>query len=70
MAITWHTITQQVKCLTVVVNAQECQHGDEHCKSSVSIAIMSWHVHKNIVMWTDNLYNEFAWAQENSDAGG
>ena len=52
------------------VNAQECQHGDEHCKSSVSIAIMSWHVHKNIVMRAVNLYNEFAWAQENFDAGG
>ena len=26
---------------------------------------MSWHVHKNIVMWAANLYNEFAWAQEN-----
>jgi len=54
----------------LVVNAQECQHGDEHCKSSVSIAIMSWHVHKNIVMWAAKLYNEFALAQENFDAGG
>jgi len=26
---------------------------------NVSIAIMSWHVHKNIVMWAVNLYNEF-----------
>ena len=52
----------------MVVNAQECQHRDEHYKS---IAIMSWyvHVHKNIVMWAVNLYNEFAWAQENFDAG-
>ena len=30
---------------------------------------MSWHVHKNIVMQAANLYNEFAWAQENFDAG-
>jgi len=36
----------------------------------VSIAIMSWHMHKNIVMWAVNLYNEFAWAQENFDVGG
>jgi len=41
----------------VVVNAQECQHGDELCKSSVSIAIMSWCMHKNIVMPVNNLYN-------------
>jgi len=26
--------------------------------------------HKNIVMWAVNLYNEFACAQENFDAGG
>jgi len=32
--------------------------------------IMSWHMHKNIVMRAMNLYNEFAWAQENFDAGG
>jgi len=54
----------------VIVNAQECQHRDEHCKSSVSIAIMSWHMHKNIVMRAVNQYNEFAWTQENFDAGG
>jgi len=54
----------------VVFNAQECQHSDEHRKSSVSIAIMSWHVHKNIVMRAVNLYNEFVWAQENFDVGG
>jgi len=35
----------------------------------VSIAIMSWHMHKNIVMRAVNLY-ELAWAQENFDAGG
>jgi len=52
-----------VKCLTVVVNANmEMNSG--------SIAIMSWHLHKNIVMQAANLYNEFAWAQENFDAGG
>ena len=50
----------QAKVLAVVVNAQESQHGDEHCKSSVSIAIMSWHVHKNVVKRAVNLYNEFA----------
>jgi len=60
----------RLKCLTVVVNAQECQHGDKHCKNSVSIAIMSWHMNKNIMMRAVNLYNEFAWAQENFDAGG
>jgi len=38
--------------------------------NSVSIAIMSWHLHKNIVMWAVNLYNEFARVQENFDAGG
>ena len=38
--------------------------------NSVSIAIMSWNMHKNIVMRAVNLYNEFAWAQENFDAGG
>jgi len=36
--------------------------------NSVSITIMSWHLHKNIVMQAVNLYNEFAWAQENFDA--
>ena len=45
-------------------------HGDEHCKNSVSIVIMSWHMHKNIVMQAVNLYNEFQWAQENFDVGG
>ena len=35
-----------------------------------AIAIMSWHVHKNFVTRTVNLYNEFAGAQENFDAGG
>jgi len=59
-------LLSRLKCFTVVVNAQ---HGDEHCKSSVSIAIMSWHVDKNIVMQAVNLYNEFAWAQENFDVG-
>jgi len=39
-------------------------------KSSVSIVIMSWHMHKNIVMRAVNLYNEFAWAQENFDVCG
>jgi len=48
----------------VVVSAQEYQHRDGHCKSSVSIAIMSWHMHKNIVMRAVNLYNKFAWDQE------
>jgi len=37
--------------------------------TSVSIAIMSWHIHKNIVIQAVYLYNEFAWAQENFDAG-
>ena len=60
----------RLKCLTVVVSAYECQHRDKYCKSSVSIAIMSWHVHKNIVMWAVNLYSKFAWAQENFDVGG
>jgi len=50
------------------MHAQECQHRDEHCKSSVPIA--SWLVHNNIVMRAVNLYNEFAWTQENFDAGG
>jgi len=54
----------------VVVNAQVCQHRDGNCKSRVSIAIMSWHMHKNIMMQAVNLSNEFAWAQENFDAGG
>jgi len=30
---------------------------------------MSWHVDKNIVMQAVDLYNEFAWAQENFDVG-
>jgi len=54
----------------VVDKAQECQHGDEYCKSSVSIAIMSWRMHKNIVMQAVILYNEFAWALEDFGAGG
>jgi len=62
-----HTITQFIR---QVVNAQECQHRDEHCKSSVFITIMSWHMHKNIGMQAVNLYDEFAWAQENFDVGG
>ena len=37
-----------------------------HCTSR----IMSSHVCKKIVVWAVNLYNEFAWAQENFDAGG
>ena len=53
----------------MVVNAQECQHRDKPYKSSASIAIMSWHIPrhilKNIVLQAVNLYNEFAWAQEN-----
>ena len=61
------SLSDRLKRLTVLKNDNT---GDEHCKSSVSIAIMSWHVHKNIVMRAVNLYNEFAWAQENFDAGG
>jgi len=37
--------------------------------NNVRVTIMSWHMHKNIVMRVVNLYNEFARAQEKFDAG-
>ena len=32
--------------------------------NTARVAIMSWHVHKNIMLRAVKLYNEFVWAQK------